>query len=670
MELKEMERPPGPDKLFCARCPSREELRGSARRKRNKATPGLNSITYVPYKKSEALRRLLHKLVQKIWTTGEVPADWAQAFIVLLAKSDELSNPTEFRPIAIASTSGKIFFSVVSDRLQTYMVVNGYIPREIQKGFLSGISGCVEHAFSLGEALKDANAHQKQIVQSWIDLANAYGSVRHNLIQFALEWYQVPMMIRSLIFNYYEQLMAKIETKEWSTGFFLFDIGLFQGCVLSTILFDCVFQLLLDFLKPMEKAGYQFKLVNIRRLTRAYADDLSLTSRDTDSNQAGLDRTVKWLDWTETMRAKPKKCVSLGFRKFDTRIQCENFVPVRDSIYSPFDPRLTIKGVPVGFILDRDNPDKFKGSHFKFLGRWFRYDLSEAGVKNRIRDSLKRYMELIEGSGLNGLMKLWIYQFYLLAKLSWPLLIQRLDMSFVKELERSIMTRLKKWAKVGRTTEVGALFRSKAHFGLGLTSLTMHYSLMQVVNCQLLKDSVDESIVTLFAEKTRYEGQLKRVWRATKLCTKADAEVLLVRRFPSQQGRQGLGAGNFVAEPSPALRRKLVSQVVRSFEEEKAMSHVATLAQQSVWTQWADTALPFDLSWQNLIYGPGPHVLGFVLNAPLNLVKTPKTWGYKTSARCTLCAAEQCTLHHILSACPSALKQKRHTWRHDSVLTH
>ena len=100
----------------------------------------------------------------------------------------------------------------------------------------------------------------------WIDLANAYGSVRHNLIQFALEWYHVPKLVRDLILHYYELLMTKIQTKKWTTGFFLFEIGLFQGCVLSTILFDCVFQLLLDFLKPDNSKGFKFNMVPVQRL--------------------------------------------------------------------------------------------------------------------------------------------------------------------------------------------------------------------------------------------------------------------------------------------------------------------------------------------------------------------------------------------------------------------
>src|SRR5579872_4581218 len=110
------------------------------------------------------------------------------------------------------------------------------------------------------EALLDAKFNQRQIVVSWLDLKNAYGSVRHNLIQFALTWFHVPFSIRQLIFDYYEKICAKISTKTWCTDFFLFDVGLFQGCPLSCILFNCVFQLLLDLIHPLSaNCGYHFK---------------------------------------------------------------------------------------------------------------------------------------------------------------------------------------------------------------------------------------------------------------------------------------------------------------------------------------------------------------------------------------------------------------------------
>ena len=375
--LEGMLRPGLPKKAFESRPPTNLQLRNSARRKRNGAAPGLDSITYVPFKKCPAIITFLHKLGIKIWETLEVADDWAQALIALLKKGSlfkELDIVSEFRPITMTACMGKIFLSVIADRLQLFLVQNFYIPRKIQKGFLSGIAGCVEHSFMLLEAMKEARDEQRQIVVSWIDLANAYGSVRHNLIQFAMEWYHVPKRIQKLIFNYYEKLMAKVKTREWTSGFFLFDIGLFQGCVLSTILFLCVFQLLLDFLKPLKaQHGFKFKQAQTKALAEAYADDLALATRNAEGNQICCNKADEWLKWTETMMAKPKKCISFGIKRFND-YKSERFTPINEDkgkTYSPFDPMLTIAGKPMHYILN-PNDKEFKDRHFKFLGRQVR----------------------------------------------------------------------------------------------------------------------------------------------------------------------------------------------------------------------------------------------------------------------------------------------------------
>ena len=67
------------------------------------------------------------------------------------------------------------------------MTKNRYIDSVTQKGFLAGVPGCIEHTFVLHEAMRRAKSERRALVVSWIDLANAYGSVRHTLIQFALE---------------------------------------------------------------------------------------------------------------------------------------------------------------------------------------------------------------------------------------------------------------------------------------------------------------------------------------------------------------------------------------------------------------------------------------------------------------------------------------------------
>ena len=42
--------------------------------------------------------------------------------------------------------------------------------------------------------------------------------------------------------------------------------------------------------------------------------------------------------------------------------------------------------------------------------------------------------------------------------------------------------------------------------------------------------------------------------------------------------------------------------------------------------------------------------------------------GYKDSSKCEFCNKEPYNTSHILAGCPQALRSKRYTWRHDSVL--
>jgi hypothetical protein len=76
-----------------------------------------------------------------------------------------------------------------------------------------------------------------------------------------------------------------------------------------------------------------------------------------------------------------------------------------------------------------------------------------------------------------------------------------------------------------------------------------------------------------------------------------------------------------------------------------------------------DDVIPFDLSWRNLIYGPGPKLIAFVLNATINWAQTPDLlllWGKSKVSKCALCGASPCSLHHILVNCSGAQWQTLH----------
>ena len=189
--------------------------------------------------------------------------------------------------------------------------------------------------------------------KSWSrgSICNAYGSVRHNLVQFALEWFHVPLLIRELVLDYYDKIRAQIRTKDWTTDFFLFDIGLFQGCVLSCILFNCVFQLILDMVSPLaSENGYTFKGTRVLLHDQAFADDLSIVSSKPEKLQRSINTIQVGLVWAH-LKAKPQKCVSMGMKRFDPRNEHKlDYARHGETIYCPFDPNLTIGGEKIRFI--------------------------------------------------------------------------------------------------------------------------------------------------------------------------------------------------------------------------------------------------------------------------------------------------------------------------------
>lgn len=157
--------------------------------------------------------------------------------ILLVKDPKKVDHPKYFRNIACSNSCGKVFWSAMCDILLKFLTKNCYINKNIQKGFIPGLAGCVEHNWTLFEAMRNAKKNHRTIITAWYDLRNAYGSLRHNLIQFALQWYHVPVWFCDFVSQYYDTLFAMVTTPEWDTKPFAYGIGVFQGCVASAPLF-------------------------------------------------------------------------------------------------------------------------------------------------------------------------------------------------------------------------------------------------------------------------------------------------------------------------------------------------------------------------------------------------------------------------------------------------
>ena len=162
----------------------------------------------------------------------------------------------------------------------------------------------------------------------WLNLANAYGSVHHNLIPFALRHYHVLDYFIALVNNLYHGLCASICSHSWSTATFPLEVGVFQGDPLSVTVFNTVMNTYIDSVRPFFHEGYCFHISTKQLSLLQYADDTCIVTNDPATCQASLRRTDQRLEWSK-MRANVSKCQCLALKASTGRV---------------YDPNLSIAG--------------------------------------------------------------------------------------------------------------------------------------------------------------------------------------------------------------------------------------------------------------------------------------------------------------------------------------
>ena len=184
-----------------------------------------------------------------------------------------LSN---FRPIALASCVGKLFTSLLKSRWLQFMVANNFLDLSVQKAFLPGIPGCFEQYQKLLLMIAGAHKKHRSLTVCWLDIANAYGSVHHQLITYCLQHYHAPSIFLNTVSNIYSDLSAIITGPTWSTTSVPLRTGVYQGDPLSVVIFNTVMSTLADSLRAHQHLGYTLSGSNVTTNLLLYADDTCL----------------------------------------------------------------------------------------------------------------------------------------------------------------------------------------------------------------------------------------------------------------------------------------------------------------------------------------------------------------------------------------------------------
>ena len=156
---------------------------------------------------------------------------------------------------------------------------------------MPGISGCTEQSTKVTAALREAHTRHRSVTVCWWDLANAYGSVHHGLIQFSLQHYNAPDKLMNIVGDLYSDLHALITTPDWTSrpiplkmdvyqGDLYSDLhalittpdwtsrpiplkmGVYQGDPFSVVIFNTVMCIMADSMMGLQHLGYRFHKVS------------------------------------------------------------------------------------------------------------------------------------------------------------------------------------------------------------------------------------------------------------------------------------------------------------------------------------------------------------------------------------------------------------------------
>ena len=619
--------PPSPTSHFNEDPISLEEVVGVIRHTKAKSSPSPNDrVSYQVLKRCPSLVTALLDLYNTCWSSGVIPAAWRQGVIRLIPKSSAADNPNDpgnFRFIALTSCIGKVFTTVLKNRWLTYMIDNGYMDTAIQKAFIDGVPGCTEHQWKLATIIHEARKKHRSLAVCWLDLANAYGSVHHQLIHFTLNHYHAPSKLTNTVASLYSGLNATITAEGWTTPVVPLEIGVYQGDPFSIVIFNTVMCTLIEALKPLQHLGYTLSQSQHPVNLLQYADDTCLVGDGPASCQHLLQSVEKWLQWTG-MKAKVPKCHSLG---------------IQASSGKPHDPTLSLGGQSIPFIGE---------APIKFLGSIIQVPLNTNAIRGQLFDKLKKMLQKVDETPVTRQQKLLLYRAGICPRISWDLAVNEFPLTWVTSvLEAQATKYLKKWSGLAKSADPSRLYLPKAQGGLGLPSISLIYKKQQVSQaCQLLssRDPVVRHVASL-------EIQREEALQRPKL-----KPMLIARDALSEDpGASRSGLKNRASKAVVAKDTEMRINHARSLEHQGDVHRAADEEASSIWASTI-TSLPSEQ-------------LKFALNASQDTLPhnaNLSRWKNLPSS-CKLCGERQ-TLHHVLNHCPVALGLRRYNQRHDAVL--
>ena len=248
-----------------------------------------------------------------VWRRGKLPDCWLVAEGCFIPKEEESKEIKQFRTISLLNVEVKIYLAVLAKRMTKYMLSNQYIDTSVEKGGVPGVPGCIDHTSVLTKIIQDAKDNKGDLAVIWLDLANAYGSIAHKLVDLTLTKYHVPEKVRTMLRHYFDNFKMRFNVADYTTAWQRLEVGIVTGCTISVVLFSAAMNLLVKSAEKMSRGPILSSGVR-QPPTRAFMDDMTITAKSVPEAIWMLEDLEVLITWAR-MKFKPTKSRSMVLKK-------------------------------------------------------------------------------------------------------------------------------------------------------------------------------------------------------------------------------------------------------------------------------------------------------------------------------------------------------------------
>ena len=123
------------------------------------------------------------QLFNKAFSSGTIPQNWCDGLITPIFKTGSKTDPSNYRGICISSCLGKLFCSILNQRLLEHVQSHNILHKS-QIGFLAK-NRTADHVFTLRTLVdKYVKSHQTKLYACFVDFRKAFDSVWHDGLMY------------------------------------------------------------------------------------------------------------------------------------------------------------------------------------------------------------------------------------------------------------------------------------------------------------------------------------------------------------------------------------------------------------------------------------------------------------------------------------------------------